>query len=654
MTYERPNPEALLKMVKTEEQKVNRGKLKLFLGYSAGVGKTYAMLTDARIAVKAGKKVVVGYVETHGRSETDILLNGLDIVPLRDVEHMGIKLREMDIDVLIAQRPSVAIVDELAHTNAPGSRHLKRYQDVIELLDNGIDVYTTMNIQHLESLNDTVQQITGIKVRETVPDSILDEAAEIKIVDLPPEDLIQRLKDGKVYVPDMTRTALENFFNEGNLIALREMVLRRGAERVDEDMRDYMEHMSIPGPWAASDRLLVCIGHNKSLNEKLIRRTRRLADEMRLEWYAIYVDTPASNRLLPKIREDVANSLDLAESLGAHTESTFGVSEAEEVVKFAKKNNITRIIVGRQVRTRWREILNLSFVDRLIRMSGSIEIYIITDDGPRVKAQNNPLLAFNTSRDYYFYCFWMVLVLSIFAVLIQNILDLTNIIMLYLLAVVIASIRFGFYPAVVTSVLSVLAFDFFFVPPHFTFNVADSQYIITFVALFIVCVVISFLVVRMKEYAISAQKREMNTLALYSLSQSLTVTKNIEEVGEAIVQNIGKAFDWQAAFIVPGRDTFELLVKTPDLEVSDKEMAVAIWAFNNQTIAGFQTDTLRDALLRYIPMKTSRGAVGILGIKPDKDTDFISPDQEKLLQTFANQAALAIERIQFAKVAAIK
>jgi two-component system sensor histidine kinase KdpD len=282
MERDRPDPEALLRMIKSEEKKVNRGKLKLFLGYSAGVGKTYTMLSDAHLAKRAGKRVIIGYAETHGRMETDLLLNGLDMIPPRELEHAGIKIKEMDIDTIILKRPDVAIVDELAHTNAPGSRHLKRYQDVLELLDNGIDVYSTMNIQHLESLNDIIKQITGVQVRETVPDSIIDEATEIKIVDLPPDELIQRLKEGKVYVPEQARTALENFFNEGNLIALRELVLRRGAERVDEDMREYMEQMSIPGPWAASDRLLVCIGHNHLLTEKLIRRTRRLADEMTL------------------------------------------------------------------------------------------------------------------------------------------------------------------------------------------------------------------------------------------------------------------------------------------------------------------------------------------------------------------------------------
>jgi two-component system sensor histidine kinase KdpD len=567
---------------------------------------------------------------------------------------MNIKLKEMDIDALIAQRPEVAIVDELAHTNAPGSRHLKRYQDVIELLENGIDVYTTMNIQHLESLNDTVYQITGVRVRETVPDSIMDEASEIKIVDLPPEELIQRLKDGKVYVPDMTKTALENFFNEGNLIALREMVLRRGAERVDEDMRDYMEHMSIPGPWAASERLLVCIGHNQSLNERLIRRTRHLADETKVKWYALYVETPASNRLLPKVREGVAKALDLAESLGAITESTFGVSEVEEIVKFAKKNNITRVIVGRQLRSWWWELFNVSFVDRLIRLSGAIEVYVITDKRPVERYRKNLLSSFRASRDNYFYCFWMILITSIIAVLIQDYLELMNIGMLYLLVVVIASLRFGLYPAIVTSSLSVLAFDFFFVSPRFTFRIDDTQYLITFATLFIVSIVISYLVVRTKEYAISAQKRETQTLALYSMSQGLTVAKSAEEVGKVIVQNIINTFDWGTVFIVPRRNNFEILAKTPELTVSDKEMAVAIWAYNNQTIAGYQTDTLRDALLRYIPMKTSRSAVGILGIKPNEINKFITPDQEMILQTFANQAALAIERIQFADAAAMR
>jgi len=645
----RPDPDSLLRMIKKDEGRATKGKLKLFLGYSAGVGKTYTMLSDAHVAKRTGKDVVIGYVETHGRSDTDLWLNGLETVPPLELQHAGIQVKEMDIDGLLRRRPSIAIVDELAHTNAPGSRHSKRYQDVLELLDNGIDVYSTMNIQHLESMNDTVKQITGVQVRETVPDSIIDEA-DIKIVDLPPQELIQRFKEGKVYISERAAVALENFFNEGNLIALRELVLRRGAEHVDVDMRDYMEHMSIPGPWAASDRLLVCIGHNQELNEKLIRRTRRLADEMRVEWYAMYVDTPASNRLLPKIREGVTRSLDLADSLGAFTHTTFGVSEAEEVVQFAKKNNITRIIVGRQVRKRWREVLSLSFVDRLIRISGAIEIYIITDDTPREKVNQNILSTVNIGHRNFFYCAWMVLIISIMSVLIENIIDVTNIVMLYLVVVVISAMLYGLAPAIMTSALSVLAFDFFFVPPRLTFSVTDSQYFISFGAFFVVSIVISYLMVRTREYALSAQKREMSTLALYTLSQGLTVTKEEKEVGEAVVSSIRETFNWGSVVIIREGDAFTVLALSPDIQMTDKEMAVATWSYNNVSVAGFQTDTLRDAGLRYMPIKTGSGVVGVLGVHPDlMQEGYITPEQEKILQVYANQAALAIERIQLAR-----
>ncbi len=381
----RPDPDALLAQIRLEEQENKRGQFKVFLGYAAGVGKTYAMLEAAHQRKNEGLDVVVGYIETHNRAETDALVSGLEVIPRLRLTYRNVELTEMDIDAVLKRHPRLALVDELAHTNAPGSRHAKRYQDVVELLEAGIDVYTTLNVQHIESLNDVVAQITGMKVRETIPDRVIDTVNDIELVDLPPDELIKRLADGKVYVPEQAQRAVQQFFRKGNLTALRELSMRRAAERVDNQMRAYMRTSAIPGPWPASERLLVCISPS-ALGERLIRTARRLADELNAEWFAIYVETPDEGRLSQEQRDQVAISLRLAEELGARAVSRPGQSVPEGVLEYAHRHNITKIIAGKPRQARWLEFVRGSLVDRLIRISGDIDIYVISSEaGPQVR-----------------------------------------------------------------------------------------------------------------------------------------------------------------------------------------------------------------------------------------------------------------------------
>jgi two-component system sensor histidine kinase KdpD len=517
----RPNPDELLSRINEETKKETKGKLKIFFGYAAGVGKTYAMLQETRKRKEEGTDVVVALAETHGRKETDALLEGLEQIPRKKVRHENVELDEMDINAVLNRRPQLVIVDELAHTNAPGSRHIKRYQDVEELLNAGIDVYTTLNIQHLESLNQTVAQITHIVVKERVPDSIFDVASEIKVVDISPPELIQRFKEGKVYVPDQAFVAINHFFTIGNLIALREMTFRKAAERVDDQMRDYMKLQSIPGPWPAGERLLICVSSNIVLAERLIRTGRRLADELKADWEVIHVEMPGYSRYTGKRKERIIQALNLAESLGAKIITIFGISIREEIVKYAKKNNISKIIIGRTIKPHWQELLfsPLSITEEVIRHSENIDVLVVSEKKKNKEDENwySPVII---SR--YFYSAALVLFVSIVGFLVADFLDLANIIMLYLLTVVVTAVMWGLWPAIFNAALSVFAFDFLFVPPRFTMTFDDTQYLVTFAAFFIVGVTISILVIRAKDSAMAAQLREQHISTLFSLSEELT------------------------------------------------------------------------------------------------------------------------------------
>jgi two-component system, OmpR family, sensor histidine kinase KdpD len=646
----RPDPDTLLARVQGEERQKSRGKLKIFLGYIAGVGKTYEMLQAAHLRKREGIDVRVGYVETHGRAETEALLAGLKVLPRKLTEYRGVTIAEMDLNTILAIRPQLVLVDELAHTNAPGSRHPKRYQDVEEILDAGIDVYTTLNIQHVESLNDVVAQITGIIVRETVPDRVIDEANEIELVDLAPPELLQRLKEGKVYVPDMAARAVEQFFNEGNLYALRELALRRAAERVDEQMLAWMQTRAIPGPWAAGENLLVCVGPGP-LSERLVRTARRQADRMNAGWAAIYVETPTHHRLTKDAKEQVSRTLQLAEKLGATTATVFGLNIANTAIDYARKHNVTRIIIGKTLRPRWQEFVFGSVVDQLIHNSGTIDIYVISSESekPEKAVDLEPLLPATPPQDYIASLVLIAIVTGV-GWMFKTTLSPVNLIMLYLLAVAVIAFRRGLKPAIFTAIVGVLAFDFFLIPPFLTFRVADTEYLITFAGMIVIGGLISLLVTRSREHADAAQAREQETSTLYALSQDLAVAVDIDSIVSAVTKHIWEIFQWESAFLLPDSNLLTVHSASPGLRLEADDIAVATWAFQHKAVAGYDTDTLHGSRLRYIPIYTSMGVLGIMGVKPKEADGVITHEQALLLTAFATQAALALERVNLCKV----
>jgi len=650
---QRPDPDELLKQIQSDEQARKRGKLKIFLGYAAGVGKTYAMLEAARQRKEEGVDVVIGYVETHKRVETEAMVGELEVVPRRSMEYHGVTLTEMDVDAVLARRPTLALVDELAHTNAPDSRHPKRYQDMEELLDAGINVYTTLNIQHLESLNDVVAQITGVIVRETIPDVVIDEASEIELIDLPPDELLVRLQSGKVYIPEQAARAIRDFFRKGNLTALREMTMRRAAERVDDQMRSYMQTRAIPGPWHAAERLLVCISPSP-LSERLIRSARRLADELNAEWMAIYVETPQLAALSPEKRERIARILRQAEELGARTSvlgsSSSVTASAQTVLEFARKNNISKIIVGKPLRPRWQEFLRGSMIDTLLRQSGDIDVYVVaSSDQPSVPPEENPL-QIHSSLPRYLWSLLMVVIATGLGFLIGGRIEPTNLVMLYLLTVVVAAIYLGRGPAILASILGVLAFDFLFVTPYFTFAVSDTQYIITFIALFFVGMVISQLTARAREQADAAHQREAETAELYALSRDLAIARQLDDILQVLIQHLEETFGRNTAILLPENERLVTRLASTNLKLDENEVAVADWVYRHGDPAGRHTNTLPAALFRYLPLKTARGVVGVVGVEgPEPSSPDLTPQQRRLMEAFASQAALAIERVQFAE-----
>jgi two-component system sensor histidine kinase KdpD len=611
------------------------------------------MLEAAEMRKLDGRDVVAAYVESHGRFETDSLLalSGVEIIPRAQIEYMGVLLQEMDLDAVLARKPQIALVDELAHTNAPGSRHDKRWQDVEELLAAGIDVYTTVNIQHFESLNDIVAQITGVVVRETVPDRLLDQAFEIRLVDIPPEDLLQRLHEGKVYIPEKAAQAMDKFFKPGNLMALRELSMRRAATRIDDQMRAYMESRSIAGPWAVAERLLVCVS-GSPFSERLIRTTRRLADEMNAEWHTVYIETPGSGRQLQENRKHVWRDMRLAESLGAQVANITAVTVADAVIDYAIRHNISKIVVGKPSKPRWREFLRQPLVDQIIRRSGTIDVYVVSiadaekKPEPGRKRPGKPV-----PWQEYLKSLALVMAATAASQLAFQFLSPANLVMIYLLAVVLAATRLGLKPAIMTAFLSVLAFDFFFVPPRFTFSVYDTEYLITFAALFTVGVVISTLVAKSSERAETIREREVQTTSLYYLSRDLAAAPNITAILDAAIRNFGESFNANLAILLPEGERLEIKAASRELHLDIKELAVADWAFRNRKAAGRGTETLGSAALLYLPLQTSTSVLGVMGVKLAEDAAYAYPQNRRLLDAFTSQVTLAIERVKLGKQA---
>ncbi len=646
MEERRPSPEELLDRVRREAERSREGQLKIFFGAAPGVGKTYAMLEAARQKKREGVDIVVGLVETHGRKETEALLEGLELLPRRPIEYRGRVLQEFDLDRALARKPAIILVDELAHTNAPGSRHKKRWQDVYELLGAGISVYTTVNVQHLESLNDVVAQITGINVRETIPDILLDRADEIELIDLPPDDLRQRLKEGKVYVPEMAAAATHNFFRKGNLIALRELALRRTADRVDEQMRVYREDKGITKIWPAGERILVCIGHNPR-SIRLIHSARRLAAGLRAEWIAVHVEAPAQVRPSESDLKQVGDHMRLAESLGAESVTLSGPRLSEEILRYARSRNVSRIIIGKPTHPRWKDKIFGSPLDEIVRGSGDIDVYVITGDVTDSHVHRRPEIRPRSWRKREF--FWSALTVAACTVTGEFIFpyfERLDIAMVYLLGVLVTASRTSMWPSLFAAVLSIAAFDFFFVPPYYTFAVSDVRYLITFIVMFIVSFVISRLTLRVRQQAEAARLRERRTASLYNLSRDLVRERGTNRLSEIAVKHISEVFDGKVALLIP--DDQGRLSPAVDGALSfvpdEQEHSVAQWVYEHRQPAGLGTDTLPGAKALYLPLISSGGPVGVVGILRRRSDDELDPEQFHYLEAFANQTATAIER----------
>lgn len=650
LTDHRPSPEALLEVLKREER--SRGRLKIFLGAAPGVGKTYEMLRTARAKLKDGADVVIGVVETHGRKETKALLRGIEIIPPRHIEYRGRTLEELDIDAVIARRPKIALIDELAHTNAPGSRHPKRYLDVEELLDEGIDVFTTVNIQHVDSLNDVVAQITGILVRETVPDSILARADDVELVDITPEDLIERLKEGKVYIPEQARRALENFFSPVKLTALRELALRRTAERVDEQLVTQLRAKAMSGPWAACERVLVCLNEDARA-PGLVRYAKRAADRLHAPWTAVTIETRRSLRFSDAERNRVVEAMRLAELLGGETLTIPGSAKtvADDIISYSRAHNVTQIIIGKSERPRWFEILNGSVVHDLVRQSGNISVHVISGEqlpaeppgGQAVKtaAADRPHRPLN-----YVFTFAAMAAALCLAWVLQPWIGVESVDLVFLTAIVGVAVKFGRAPSLVASVTGALLYNYFFLPPLFTFTIADAKNLAAFLSFAIVAIIVSNIAARMRSQTVIAVNRAATTEALYGFSRKLAGTGTLDDVLWATVFQIASMLKVRVVLLLPENGVIAVKAGYPPEDTLDpSDIAAATWAWTNDRAAGRGSDTLPGSHRLFLPMRTARGIVGVVGIDSDRPGPLLTPDQRRLFDALVNQGALAIERV---------
>lgn len=647
---QRPSPDALLAKASKEESRA--GRLKIFIGAAPGVGKTYEMLLEARARLKEGADVVVGVVETHGRKETEALTEGLELIPRTRVDYKDRQLEEMDIDAILARHPQLALVDELAHTNAAGSRHPKRYLDVEELLSDGIDVYTTLNIQHIESLNDIVAQITHVRVRETIPDSILDRADAIELVDITPEDLIQRLRDGKVYIPKQAERALEHFFSPANLTALRELALRRTAERVDEQLLSEMQARAISGPWAAGERLLVCISEDPRA-AGLVRYTKRLADRLHASWSALYVETKRSLQLSEEERDRIADTLRLAQALGGEpvTVPSGDRRTSDDIVAYALENNITQIVIGKSTRSRWFELLHGSVVRDLLRRCGNISVHVIAgEELDKGTIPKKSVRAAKAAEPFdprpYLAAVLAIALATCVSELLWPLIGLENTDLVFLMAIVVIAVRFGLWPSLFASVASALCYNFFFTEPYYTFSVADPRNVVAILFFTIVAIIVSNVAARARRLALAAMSRARTTESLYVFSRKLSGVGTLDDVLWATAYQIALMLKVRVVLLLPEDGSIAVKAGYPPEDVLDQaDLAAAKWAWEHNRPAGRGADTLPGAKRLFLPMRTGRGAIGLVGIDSDNTGPLLNPDQRRLLDALIDQAALAIERV---------
>ncbi|AWN37925.1 sensor histidine kinase [Methylobacterium radiodurans] len=647
---DRPSPDALLQAARREER--TRGRLKVFLGAAAGVGKTYEMLTIGRARLKAGADMVVGVVETHGRAETEALLEGLEVIPRRRVPYHGTVLEEMDLDALLARRPGLALVDELAHTNAPGSRHPKRYQDVEELLDAGINVLTTLNIQHVESLNDVVAAITRIRVRETVPDGVLDRADDIEVVDLNPDDLIERLKAGKVYVPANAERALKHYFSRGNLTALRELALRRTADRVDDELLSHMRANAIAGPWAAGERVLVCVSEDPR-SAGLVRYAKRLADRLHAPWTALVVEGPRTASLTEAQRDRIAEALRLADRLGGDAVTLPGGRRiADDILAYARSANVNHIVVGKATRSWWFELVNGSVVHDLVRRSGTIGVHVVP--GEAAPADGQPRRAVATvapgpafdARAYGLAALMTGAGLGL-ALLLEPYAGVENADLVLLTAVVAVAVRLGLGPSLAAVVLASLAYNFFFLPPVYTFTIADPTNVAAFLLFTLVAVLVSNLAARARLTGVVSQARARSTERLFGFSRKLAGCGTLDDVLWATSAQVAAMLKVRVVLLLPDGKAVTVRAGYPPEDMLDEaDLAAAQWAFDNERPAGRGADTLPGARRLFLPMRTGRGTIGVIGLDADGSGPILTPEGRRLLDALADMGALAIERVR--------
>ncbi len=666
----RPDPDELLDKLQRDEEKRQRGKLKIFFGASAGVGKTYAMLQAARRRHEEGADVVVGIAETHGRSETAALLDGLDVLPLQQIDYRGRKLGEFDLDAALARKPQLILVDELAHSNVQGARHLKRWQDVYELLDAGIDVYTTVNVQHLESLNDVVGQITGIRVWETVPDRVFDSADEVTLVDLPAEELLDRMRDGKVYMAQQAERAVRNFFRKGNLIALRELALRRTADRVDAQMREYRADRSIQRIWQARERLLVCVGPGPEA-PMLVRAAARLAASLKADWIAVYVETPALQRLPDARRERTLNALKLAAELGAETATLAGADAVTALIGYAQARNVSKLVAGASARTGAKRWLRRPLGERIAEKAGDLDLTLIRASSTRDGGEHRHLLnttanawreALSAARERrsppraYAFALAICAAITLLSSQLIDHIDLTNLVMLYLLGVIFTAVKLGRGPGVVLSFLSVAAFDFFFVPPRMSLSVSDTQYLLTFVGMLLTSLVISHLTSSLRREASVARRREQRTGAMYAMARELAAALTTEQIVGIGSRHVSEVFGARVAMLLPDSvDQVKQKIEDPDaaitLEGETLDSDVGQWVYDQQKPAGHGTDTLPAAAALYLPLKAPMRTRGVLAVVMRDKGELDVPEQQRMLDAFAAQIALALERVHYVDIA---
>ena len=642
MSDRRPSPDALLK----EAERAHRGRLRIFLGAAPGVGKTYEMLSAARAQKAEGVDLVVGVVETHGRAETEALTAGLEIVPRHTVTYKTYELEEMDLDAILVRRPKLVLVDELAHTNVPGSRHPKRYMDVEELLAAGIDVYTTLNIQHVESLNDVVARITRIRVRETVPDSVIESADDIELVDLTPGDLIQRLREGKVYVPKQAERAIQHYFQPGNLTALRELALRRTAQRVDNQMVDYMRSHAIPGPWPAGERILVAVeGGAKATS--IVRHAKRLADRMRAPWSAINVETTRGEG----DKDSAAAALRLAQRLGAEPVLIPGADVVETVIDYARANNVTTIVLGKTNKPWWRRLFAGSVMKTMIEKAGGINIHVVESRvegdepgrAPEMVAPAPDIAPYLTSS-------LLVIAAIPVAMGLRSLFDVTNVPLVFLTAILLSAARDGLWPSLFACLVAVLAYNFFFLAPLYTFTIADPQNVVALFFFGIVAIIASNLASRVRSQAVAARLRAKTTDDLYQFSRKLAGAVTLDDLLWATAHQIALMLRVRVVLLLPDGDT--IVVRAgfpPEDQLEEADLAAAKWCWQKTHVAGRGSDTLPGAKWLFQPMRTGRGPVGVAGVIRDEPGPLLTPDQQRLLDALTDQAALAIERVHLAR-----